>query len=333
MGGNALKNYGCERVDLITYERIKLYVIERLSPFFDKIKVPLSLSDKKDHGDIDIICIPRIQNIVEKIQEIFSPRKIIKNGSIYSFNVENLQIDLICETEENYAIHSLFLDFGDFSMILGRVSRLYKLKYGIDGLSLPIRDPVDDHVIEVVPISKDLRKILTFFGYDAEAYFRGFKRKEELRNFVFSSKKINQGFLTKDSENCTHRKRDRKREAYKEIYAWFQENREKFPPKPEEEPFIDLLNEVDLFFPESQVKDQYFAALKQIDRVKRAREKFSGDYVASFLDISGKELGLVMEKFSRKFSNKEEKVDFVLNTDILTLNKEIREINEETKSI
>jgi len=168
MGGNALKDYGCERVDLITYERIKLYVIDKLLPFFDKIKVPLSLSDKKDHGDVDIICIPRIQNIVEKIQEIFSPRKIIKNGSIYSFNVENLQIDLICETEENYEIHSRFLSWGDFSMMLGRVARLYKLQYGIDGLSLPIRDPVDDHVIEVIPVSKDLRQILIFFGYNPE---------------------------------------------------------------------------------------------------------------------------------------------------------------------
>lgn len=329
MGGNALKNYGCERVDLITYERIKLYVINKLSPFFDKIKIPLSLSDKKDYGDIDIIAIPKIQNIVEKIQEIFSPRKIIKNGSIYSFNVENLQIDLICETEENYEIHSQFLNFGDMSMILGRVARLYKLKYGIDGLSLPIRDPIDDHVIEVIPISKNLRKILTFFGYDAEMYFKGFQTKEELRDFVFSSKKINQGFLTKDSENCTHRKRDRKREAYKEIYAWFQNNREKFPLKPEEKPFLDLLNEVDLFFLESQIKKKYFAILKEIDKIKKAREKFSGDCVAKFLNISGKELGLVMESFSRKFSSREEKIDYILNSDILALNKEIEKIYEQ----
>jgi len=327
MGGNLFKY---PRINKIEYQEIIQKISDKFSLLFERFQIPYQIEDKETYGDVDFLVIPAKDiNVKQKIEEIFHPTKIFSNGNIYSFDIENFQVDLILTTKENWDCYFNFLSWGDFSMILGRVARLYKLKYGIDGLSLPIRDPIDDHVIEVISISKDLRQILTFFGYDAEIYFKGFKTKGELRNFIFSSKKINQGFLTKDSENCTHRKRDRKREAYKEIYSWFRENREKFPPKPEEEPFIDLLNEIDLFFPESQVKDKYFAALKQIDKIKRAREKFSGEYIGKLLGIEKKELGITIEKWSKKFKNKSEKVDYILNTDTLALDKEIKEAYEQ----
>jgi len=44
------------------------------------------------------------------------------------------------------------------------------------------------------------------------------------------------------------------------------------------------------------------------------------------LGIKGKELGLVIEAWSKKFKNKQEKIDYVLKTDILILEKEVKNL-------
>lgn len=46
-------------------------------------------------------------------------------------------------------------------------------------------------------------------GYDFDTFIKGFSSDEELRDYVFSSPRIHRDFLTADSENTKHRKRDR----------------------------------------------------------------------------------------------------------------------------
>lgn len=327
MGGNALKELGFKRIGLEEFNSVKSYVLEKLPAFCEKAEVPKYIEDKSDFGDLDVLGVlkPNI-NPREKIIEIFNPTLIKQNGNIYSFDARNLQIDLILTTEKNWDCYFNFLGFGDCSMILGRIARLYSLKYGIYGLELPVRNVVDNHVIATIPVSKNTKKIYEFFGYDFSKWEKGFKTNEELRDFIFSSPRITRGFLNKDSENCTHRKRDRKRTAYKEIYEWFQENKDRFPAPQPEKPFLEQLDEVDTYFPESCVKEKYELIVEEIKKIELAREKFSGDYVSNLLGIKGKELGLVIEAWSKKFKSKQEKVDYILETDILTLEKEVKNL-------
>jgi len=327
MGGNALKELGFKRIGLEEFNSVKSCVLEKLPAFCEKAEVPKYIEDKSDFGDLDVLGVlkPNI-NPREKIIEIFNPTLIKQNGNIYSFDVKNLQIDLILTTGKNWGCYYSFLSFGDLGMCLGRISRLYSLKYGIDGLSLPVRNVVDNHIIATIDISKDIRKILRFFGYNVSVWENGFKTEKELCDFIFSSPKIHQGFLNKDSENCTHRKRDRKRSAYKRIYEWFQENKDRFPTPQPEKPFLEQLNEVDAYFPESCVKEKYELVIEEIKKTELAREKFSGDYISRLLGIKGKELGLVIEAWSKKFKSKQEKIDYILKTDILILEKEVKDL-------
>lgn len=336
MGGNALKEYGVERVDRETYLRIKDFVLDKLTDVTVKAQVPYFVDNKDDFGDVDILAIikPEYTNTIRKwIQDTFSPLAIKSNGNVHSFNVEKLQIDLITTSEENYNPYFHFLCWGDLSMVMGRVSRLWDLKYGIYGLEMPVRDPETNHVVSEITISKDPPKIFEFMGYSYERWKQGFKDLESLRDYLFSSPRIHRDFLTANSEDTKHRKRDRLRSAYNTLYQWFNENRESFPEKaklPIPEKIEDKLAYIEKHFPESDLTAKYYLVRKRIKDSTEARNKFSGKHLQEmFPELQGKEFGDFMQMWSRQWSSKEEQVQFILKHDVSFLENLAHKIRKE----
>lgn len=339
MGGNALKNYGVKRVDRETFERIKEYVLETLSDVLDVARVPLFLDNKKDFGDLDILAVLKPPlDPVKVIKERFNPRGLIRNGNVISFNVEDLQVDLITTRKENFDIYYSYLCWGDLGMIIGRLSRLWDLKYGIYGLEMSLRDPHTNHVVTTLSISKDFKSILEFLGYDYNRWNKGFKSFEEVRDFAFSSQRIHRGFLTADSENTKHRKRDQQdRKMYMEMYKWFSENRERFPNKADLEipkTIDEKINHIQNYFSDlswrgMDLKTQYYSVIDRVEKSKAAREKFCGVHIQKmFPNVKGKDFGNIMKKWNSQFETKEEQIDFVLNHSIEYLKANVYKILE-----
>ena len=333
MGGNALKEYGVRRVDAATYDRIKADALNKLAVACTRMAVPYEMRDKEDYGDVDILCIikPEYQaNWRAWLQATFNPRAILNNGNVWSVNIEDLQVDLITTSLENWGQYFCFLCWGDLSMTMGRISRLYDLKYGIYGLEMPIRDSETNHVTDTVTISKDPSKIFPFLGYDFKRWEQGFKTQVELREFLFSSNRIHKGFLTSCSEASRHRKRDRNRAMFSSWLAWFEEHREEFPEEanlPIPKSIDEKIAYIEAAFPESNLRVQYDAAQKRISDFTTARSKFSGKHIQDmFPELQGRAFGALMDLWTRQWATKEEQVQYILHHNVEHLTNLAQEV-------
>lgn len=330
MGGNALKQYGVQRVDPATYQRISQMVLQRLAPVCSRIEIPKELPGKEDFGDVDVLAVmkPQIYYLKNTITEIFHPRAIKQNGGVWSFNVENLQIDLITTSEDSFEIYYTYLCWGDLSMALGRVSRLYDLKYGIHGLEMPVRDPETNHVVETISISKDPRSIFEFLGYDYDVFERGFTTEEAVRDYLFSSPRIHQGFLAAASKNTKARKRDKLRPAFSRWLKYFEDHRDEFPvvaTLPIPETLEDKIAYIEEAFPDSDLAYHHARVLQRAKNFAAARDKFSGKHIQEmFPELRDKDFGNLMKLWSNRFHTKDEQALFILEHSIEELEELVR---------
>lgn len=328
MGGNALKKYGVRRVDCATYERIKTLVLAALAPACLRAEVPLALPDKLDHGDVDILAVinPEIGDLSGWIDRTFAPRgHVLTKEGIHSFNVEDLQIDLIPTTEERWDSHYAYLCWGDLSMVIGRVARLYDLKYGIDGLALAVRHPLTGTEIASLLVSSRPDRVLPFLGYDYNRWLRGFANEAETCAFAFSSDRLSRRFSDAESQNTKHRKRERSRGAFRRYYEWAEAHLEQFPlvalnPVPVD-PWARAAY-IEASFPGSEMKQRLHETFTRKDRFRLAREKFSSTHVtALFPDLVGERLGGFNQIWLKQWPSKEAQVDFINQTDVAELQR------------
>lgn len=330
MGGNALKGFGVRRVDPNTYNRIKEILINKIAAFTSKAAIPLELPGKKDYGDIDVLAVvkPECSNSLHTIiRSVFEPRVIKQNGGVISFNIDDLQIDLITTSDENFNMYYTYLCWGDLSMVMGRTARIYGLKYGIYGLQLPVRDVQTNHVVELIDISKEPKSIFPFLGYNYDRWKLGFKTEQEVKDFAFSSNLITKDFIHMASENVKARKRDKNRTVYKDWAEWFEANIHMYPDK--KDIWVPLTMEDNLKFleknfPQSLVTEKYHKVFQRMEDTKKAREKFSGKYIQElFPELEGEDFGKLMKAWNTLHPDR---IEYVLNTPLQDLKEEIKQL-------
>lgn len=333
MGGNIFKDCGGIRVGRDRYFEIKakmetiLHEIKSHGHLFEWF-IPVERDDKQDFGDIDILISTNDPSVIKPVFGV--KYKSQTNGNVYSFLYEGeLQIDLVFSSKEDFPVYKNFISNGDASMIMGRISRLFDLKYGIYGLEYIIRDEETNHVISEINVSKDPKRILEFLGYDYSVWESGFKTEEPLFEFVFSSKYIFRDILKEYSENTKHRKRDRHRDQYGRMYEWFMDRLDDYPKHSVIEKMTEdeRLGIVDSVFPEADIINKVNDVRKFIKDQQAAREKFSGEHIRKlFPNISDKDFGVVMRLWNQQFASKKEQIDTILSNDVSYLESMVIDI-------
>lgn len=335
MGGNIFKDKGGMRVSRTRYFEHKQSICDKLdsiksSGLINDYFIPPERSDKEDFGDVDIL-ISALGADWIKIREILGEKEYVCTaGNIFSFLQDDLQIDLIFTQPENYEVYRNFITNGDASMVMGRIARLFDLKYGIYGLEFIIRDLETNHVIKEINISKDVKRIIEFLGYDYNRWIQGFDKEDELFEFVFSSRYIYQDILLVYSENTKHRKRDKNRDQYKRMYEWFMFRQNQYPSY---SPFDCMSTEerieyVDKEFPECNVAKLYAETQEYIKRIQDARSKFSGTHIRTlYPNATDKEFGKIMGTWLSRFKSKDEMTAYILATPIDELYKQASNLN------
>lgn len=300
MGGRALQHVGVERKNKQDYDIIvdkTLRIFTKLFPL-TRITPVVAYGGKDSFGDADLLVesdtLP--PTWPEILRSAFKPQAFISNGGVHSFDVDNLQIDLITVPSKSFDFAKNYFDFNDLGNLMGRVAHKMGFKYGHLGLFAPLRD--GDHQYAEIEITRDSATAMRFLGYDPVRHAKGFSSLEEVFEFAITSPYVHRAIFLLDNRNAKSRMRDSKRPTYTKFLDWL-------PAHPEADRYVwpqDLEDKqrlkskyLDLAlasFP--SFKASYDEANTELVARRAFRERWNGTLVSSWTGLEGKELGRLM---------------------------------------
>lgn len=304
MGGNAISNV--VRLNRDRYHQVERYVSRNLDGLFNPFNVTRSYYNKESFGDMDVIVgvnKPEEESLNEILFNTFNANEIVHNGDSVSFALEikkghNFQIDLIFVDPSYYETARFYFSHNDLNNIVGGLAHKLGLKFGWDGLSLPVRSIFNNnHCPDVISISKDPLEIYSFLDLNYDEYLLGFENLEDIFKFVSRSKYFNKEIFTLENSNNKNRTRNRKRPTYMAFLEWL-----KTAELPHDDyvfsPKRSYLNMINDFFPNAKVKEKLLDwQIKQMDEVD-LKEKWNGDLVMDWVPtLKGQLLGAALKGY------------------------------------
>lgn len=294
MGGNALKNIETRRYDLDEYLRISDLVLNGLRSLNSVTRTSAirSYESKETFGDLDVLYSrdPDNKPMVECIRELFSPDEIVPNGPVISFNVEQLQVDLIQVSESQFVYADSYFAYNDLGNLVGKLAHKFGLKHGHAGLYLPVRS--EHHISGNVLLTLDHDRTLKFLGLDPSIFHSGFQTLDDIFRYVSSSPHYNPAFYELAHLNAIARIRDKKRSTYRAFLkygeAWTGPVSEMLSDKRE------YLETIFAFFPEAL--PEYIRVIEHREFNNQVATKFNGKMVAEITGLTGPELGKFIAK-------------------------------------
>lgn len=306
MGGNAL-NFETRRIESQVefynlYEKIvkklsKVGIYGCLIPFYES---------KESFGDMDILVNKGLNfpdNWTDRVVSEFNPKSTFKNGSCFSFDFEDFQIDLILAPSEEFSYSYSYFAYNDLGNFIGRTAHRLGFKHGHDGLWYTLRDEENpDRVIKEILVTRDYSTALDFLGF---LYLKGipkFNTPEEIFEFAASSKYFDPKQFLLVNRSYAARVRDRKRKMYNGMLEWIRgrwpDLKDDDTPEPVDKE--EHLQRAFKQFPEFQ--NAYNEACAQHQHTKALKQKFNGEFVALMFNEkpTGKELGNIMKELREK---------------------------------
>jgi hypothetical protein len=292
MGGNALKNvetrrYAAPEYHALCERTMKKFMEEH--PNVIRASVIPSYRTKDSFGDMDILYSTTvgIPLSVEDIKRSFNPTEIVKNSECMSFDVEELQIDVINidDNKYNYALN--YFSWNDCGNLVGKIAHKFGLKHGHRGLTLPLRD--GDNAFGEVLLTLDHDVALKFLGLDANRFNEGFDTLTDMFDWVSSSPHYHPSYYELENLNTIARVRDRKRPTYNAFLEYGLAKSGSFgePLQGTKSRFLPLIWES---FPSARADFEQQVA--ELSLNKYLKTKFNGDIVSKITDLSGKQLGM-----------------------------------------
>lgn len=234
MGGNALKNHETRRYTKDEYLALENRFFSDFNFIFETsiLRIPY-YSSKDSFGDMDLI-IPANElpsNWKQVLIDFYDLDKSMysSNGGVFSFAIENFQIDLI--TAEDYpaaVMAASYFSHGDLGNLIGRIFHKLGMKYGHKGLYLVVRPDDNSHVLNEILLTQDMQIILSILGLSYEKYQLGFEDLEDIFRYVASSKYFDPDIYLFYNRNHKAVIRDKKRSTYNGFLEWIR--RENPPP-------------------------------------------------------------------------------------------------------
>ena len=311
MGGNALKATNTRRYEKTEYFELATAIETKLLHFFPEIAdigVIKAYSEKSSFGDMDILYSTSHDTklSVEKLKNLFSPNQLIVNGDVISFDVNELQIDLIHSNQNVYEYARKYFSFNDLGNLVGKLFHKFGLKHGHKGLTLPLRDGANEFA--EIQVSVDHDTALRFVGLSPNRFNAGFDNLDQIFEFVSGSPFYNPDFYKLENLNHIAKIRDKKRATYNEFL--------KFGETYTGPRFTDFsrdktvyLEKVFAIFPHAQI--EFKKANEKYAAKKFLKTKFNGELVSSLTGFTGKQLGACMQHLKKQFMFSDEMLMFL----------------------
>jgi hypothetical protein len=215
--------------------------------------------------------------------------EITRNGSILSFEYNELQVDLIHSTGVCYGYALDYFSWNDLGNLIGRIAHKFGLKHGHRGLLLPVRD--GDNLVSEIVLTTNYSRTLTFLGFDVIDFYKGFNTLNEIFQYVATSENFNPEFYKLENLNTIARTRDRKRVSYNSFLKFIDAlDSVKYPePSPDKSQYL-----VKIFQAFPAARQQFDDIIKSLMIKKLVKQRFNGCLISEYTALTGKELGMFM---------------------------------------
>ena len=312
MGGNALKEYGSKRLPAERHAALSkqlenaLNLLLQCAGIDGRAGMIPSYREKVDHGDIDVVLPSNLRAALnDDVIGGFLAAEMgttvwpfITNGGVVSYGIPLpeggvFQVDLIYLPAQEVQFAVKYFSWNDVGNLIGRIAHKMGLKFGHNGLHMPLRD--GNNLFDTVVVTRDFNKALTFLGFDAARWNQGFNNLEEIFAFVVANPRFTTKLYLLEERNHTARVRDKKRPTYTKFLTWLEEHPEKDSGFEWPEYKAAWLSDIFGAFPRAE--QEWIAAQLKLDRAKRVKEKYNGLLVATITGLQSKALGSFMREF------------------------------------
>lgn len=191
MGGNATKEYGTQRIPRDDYKQIRNMVrdIDECLPTFT--------FDSTSYGDIDIVCT---EAGMESAIAAFNIDTVVSNGNVYSavlkWQDNKYQVDFIVVPKYLLNYSRCWYSYSNMSILIGKVIP-FKFKFAHDGLKLRESNYV---------ITSSFDYAIQFLEFSCSQFMRGFSTREEMLDWIATSKYFNHAGIINDSRTTASRR-------------------------------------------------------------------------------------------------------------------------------
>lgn len=314
MGGNALASDGATRCSRNVAQRMLSDFQERFTAITSHLETEARIASimayrqKPDFGDLDVLVdsvlfkqMPAPELVAAMSDSYGKPLPWVKNGPVLSVGLpleepgRCLQLDLISTPTSEFDFSLQYFSWNDAGNLIGRVAHKMGLKFGHNGLWLPMRDGTN--LFDELLVTRDWCAALHFLGFDPERWKSGFDTLEDIYGFVAAGKRFDPALYPLEHRNHTARVRDKKRPVYMGFLRWLEAN-ENLPQYKWNDDKASFLPEVMEAFPE--LVDPYQASLRRLSKSKVIRARFNGELVAKWTGLQGKDLGRFIAHFKRE---------------------------------
>ncbi len=309
MGGNALKTCITRRYRAGEFFALADEMLSALRRDFPRSRSALlpAYRTKPDFGDMDILMENApVDDLGRWITDIWSSAQTVVNGRTISFECRQLQVDLIGQDADCFDTALAYYSWNDLGNFMGRIAHKLGVRFGHDGLSVIFRDGTHQFGERIV--SKDIKRILGFLGYDATRWRAGFDTLDDIYRFAASSPYFNPAIFAYENRNHTARVRDRKRAVYRGFLEWMadrpdlpaypwpsvQECGGRYLAPPALERLID-------FFPDFSVT--YRDVMDEFALWRQAKTLFNGEVLSALTGLNGHALGRFMQHLRQSHGN------------------------------
>lgn len=314
MGGHALNQINTVRLDKDRYEHLKMSVHLRLTSLFNGVRIACidAYRNKPDFGDLDILIeSDKLPNDwVSQVNNEFNPKQHVKNGPVFSFDVESFQVDLVLIPSHRFDFAYQYYAWNDCGNLIGRVAKGCGFKFGHEGFFYVFRD--QNSYQDTLLVSINFKDTLEFLGYDHAKHQAGFDDLHDMFDYVISTPYFrNESFLL-ENQNHISRVRIKKRPSYTKFLEYIQSlNLPSFMPNEKTGLRALFLEKAFTDFPEFAIS--YKDAQRRYEEQTLLKEKFNGELVRELTGLEGKLLGDFMTKIKTEFNSKQEWNDFLIN--------------------
>ena len=332
MGGTALKHLGFEsrRISKEEYFELVSEIREIGRKHFSAFYDILHYKNKPDHGDIDFVglYVPPLGESID-IKGIFNANFYSQNSCVHSFDYKGGQIDLaIQESLDAFTYYYLFSCFSPIGNVLGRIVKQKGLKWGIDGLTYPIKlsdsEQLGNIRVDIHGPYCTFEKLLEFAGLennfgDCFERFKGaFENQEDIFEWLSESNLFNKDIFAFENLNHVNRKRDRLRKDYHSWLEFIKDKPNKFVGSEDKTVYIKKINNHFGVNINKQAED----LIAKHTYKKFLKEKFNGKMVSEWTGLQGEELGKVIKGYKDSIQDFD---DFIQLKPLENIEKSFRE--------